>query len=238
MLVCLACDVGCDKAPGGGGAGSASVVGAPSAVGVPSAAASGSAGATAEGAEPEGDEEGSAVAAAAPTSWSVGTVVQVKRDSKWYEAEIVAAGPKYKVLYTFADTVEDNIDPARLRVPKWAKKNKVEAQVGSEWTRGTVVARHREDGSYDIALDDGETKTFSAAQVRGLRKPKSVPHASAASSSGGGGVCVGASYMMRCGGSCVDTHLDDNNCGQCGSRCQLGKHCDGHGFCRDAQGNL
>jgi hypothetical protein len=208
LLLCLAC---CDKAKDGG-------------------AGPASAGSNGEATEPEADDEGSAVA----KTWNAGDVVQVKRDGKWHEAEIVTVGTTYKVLYTFADTIEDNVDATRLRAPKWSKKAHVEAQVGDAWKRGTVVAHH--DGSYDIALDDGGTKTFSAAQVRGIRKPKSAPHSSAASSGGGEPApCPGTSFMKRCGGGCTDTLTDTSNCGRCNSHCQSGDPCD-HGVCRDRGG--
>src|ERR1700761_4973854 len=93
-------------------------------------------------AEPAGEDDEAEQAAGSAQGWKVGDVVQVKRDGKkWFEAEIVGVGSTYKVMYTFAETVEDNVDPARLRKPRWAKKNHVEAQVGDAWKRGTVVAR-------------------------------------------------------------------------------------------------
>ncbi|HEY1816252.1 MAG TPA: hypothetical protein VGG74_28085 [Kofleriaceae bacterium] len=225
IVVCVAW-IGCDKdKSSGSGSGSASVA---------------AAGSAAAGSAESDDDEGSA----AVKPWNVGDVVQVKRDGKWHEAEIVTAGSGYKVLYTFDDQVEEAVPATRIRAEKWSKKTHVEAQVGDAWKRGTVAARHGEAPSYtyDIALDDsGETKTFPAAQVRGLRKPKSAAHASAASSGGGGGgpaPCTGPAYMRRCGGTCVDTQQDNNNCGACGSRCASNKHCDGHGFCREANGDL
>jgi hypothetical protein len=218
IVVCVACS-GCDKDKSGG-SGSAG----------PAGSATGSA-------EPD-DDEGSA----AVKPWNVGDVVQIKRDGKWHEAEIVTAGSGYKVLYTFDDQVEEAVPATRIRAEKWSKKTHVEAQVGDAWKRGTVVARHGDAPTftYDVALDDsGETKSFTAAQVRGLRKPKSAAHAAAASSSGGGPApCTGPAYIMRCGGTCVDTQQDNNNCGRCGSRCASNKHCDGHGFCREANGDL
>lgn len=43
---------------------------------------------------------------------------------------------------------------------------------------------------------------------------------------------------IACHGKCVDYFYDDNNCGGCDSKCNDGKHCDGHMSCRDAFGNL
>jgi hypothetical protein len=49
--------------------------------------------------------------------------------------------------------------------------------------------------------------------------------------------CYG-DFPRICNGVCVHLATDDNNCGSCGTRCPAGKHCDGHLFCRDAEGNL
>jgi Stigma-specific protein, Stig1 len=200
--------------------------------------ATGSAGSATGSAEVAGEDDEPEQAGSAQ-SWKAGDVVQVKHEGKWHEAEIVTAGSTYKVIYTFADTVEDNVDAARIRKPKWSKKTHVEAQVGDAWKLGTVVARHGHgDYSYDIALDGGATQTFTAAQVRGLRKPKTAaaPASSASSNSGASAPCPAPAYIMRCGGSCIDTHEDFNNCGSCGHRCQSGGRCDS-GFCRDKQGD-
>lgn len=50
--------------------------------------------------------------------------------------------------------------------------------------------------------------------------------------------CPGPGLVRRCSGQCVNLQTDDRNCGVCGNVCPVGKHCDGHMFCRDAQGNL
>ncbi len=50
--------------------------------------------------------------------------------------------------------------------------------------------------------------------------------------------CPGPGITRRCSGTCVNIQTDDNNCGECGNRCSDGKHCDGHLFCRDSEGNL
>jgi hypothetical protein len=44
--------------------------------------------------------------------------------------------------------------------------------------------------------------------------------------------------QRRCNGKCVDIASDNNHCGSCGNRCPDNKRCDGHMFCRDAEGNL
>jgi hypothetical protein len=203
----------------------------------PPAAGSATAGSATTG---SGEDDEPDQAAGSAQAWKVGDVAQVKHDDKkWYEAEIVGVGSAYKVMYTFAENVEDNVDPARLRKTRWSKKNHVEVQVGDAWKRGTVVARHGSgDYSYDIAVDGGATQTFTAAQVRGLRKPKTAaaPASSTSSNSGASAPCPAPAYIMRCGGQCIDTHQDFNNCGSCGHRCMSGGRCD-EGFCRDKQGD-
>ena len=68
--------------------------------------------------------------------------------------------------------------------------------------------------------------------------------ATAKAGSGGGGAaaadapCPGPGLTRRCSGTCVNIQTDDRNCGSCGSACSGGKHCDGHMFCRDSEGNL
>lgn len=44
--------------------------------------------------------------------------------------------------------------------------------------------------------------------------------------------CTGA-HRMNCGSSCVDTWIDNANCGRCGTMCPSGQHCD-LGTCLDA----
>ncbi len=193
--------------------------------------------ATATATEAAGEDDEPDQAAGSAQSWKVGDVVQVKHEGKWHEAEIVTAGATFKVIYTFADTVEDNVDAARIRKIKWSKKTHVEAQVGDAWKAGVVVARHGHgDYSYDIALDGGATQSFTAAQVRGLRKPKTSAAPASSGNSSANAPCPAPAYIMRCGGSCIDTHQDFNNCGSCGHRCQSGGRCDS-GFCRDKQGD-
>lgn len=50
--------------------------------------------------------------------------------------------------------------------------------------------------------------------------------------------CPGPGLTRRCSGVCVNIQTDDRNCGSCGTVCSGGKHCDGHMFCRDSEGNL
>lgn len=50
--------------------------------------------------------------------------------------------------------------------------------------------------------------------------------------------CPGPGITRRCNGVCVNLQTDDKNCGGCGTVCPTGKRCDGHLFCRDADGNL
>jgi hypothetical protein len=75
--------------------------------------------------------------------------------------------------------------------------------------------------------------------------PAAVPVPTAKTGGGGGGAaaaadapCPGPGLTRRCSGVCVNIQTDDRNCGSCGSACSGGKHCDGHMFCRDSEGNL
>jgi hypothetical protein len=178
------------------------------------------------------------VAPPAAAAWKVGDTVQVNspKDKLYYEAQIVAVGDTYKVLYTYDDHVEDGVAKARLRHSEWSPKDGVEAQVGQTWKQGKVSARHP-DGTYDIAFGDGEIKAIPPAQVRGLRQPKSSRH-TASPSNASNAPCPGPGLTRRCGGVCVNIQEDNNNCGSCGNRCRAGYHCDGHMSCRDASGNL
>lgn len=76
----------------------------------------------------------------------------------------------------------------------------------------------------------------------GATKPTATATARATGGGGGGTAadapCPGPGITRRCNGVCVNLQTDDNNCGSCGTKCPSGKHCDGHLFCRDAEGNL
>ena len=77
-------------------------------------------------------------------------------------------------------------------------------------------------------------------------KGAAAPTTTAKATTGGGGggaaaadaPCPGPGLTRRCSGVCVNIQTDDHNCGSCGSACSGGKHCDGHMFCRDSEGNL
>ncbi|MEJ7598155.1 MAG: hypothetical protein WKG01_09625 [Kofleriaceae bacterium] len=111
-----------------------------------------------------------------------------------------------------------------------------------KWYPGKVVAISAA-GLYDINYDDGDkSRGLAAAQVR--RKT-----ASTSSGGGGGGStarrpsnadapCPGPGLTRRCNGVCVNIQENNNHCGGCNNRCPSGKACDGHLFCRDAEGNL
>jgi hypothetical protein len=117
---------------------------------------------------------------------------------------------------------------------------KVGDRVMAKWTNGSwypgkIVAINGE--LYDVNYDDGD-------KSRGL--PLSKIRKKSSSSSGGGSKtttsgdapCPGPGLTRRCNGRCVNIQEDDNHCGGCNNRCPSGKHCDGHLFCRDADGNL
>ncbi|CAN5673507.1 hypothetical protein BH09MYX1_BH09MYX1_27720 [soil metagenome] len=79
--------------------------------------------------------------------------------------------------------------------------------------------------------------------AKGAPAPTAKPTALGGGGGGGGGSttpapCPGPGITRRCGGVCVNLQTDDHNCGSCGTVCSGGKHCDGHLFCRDSEGNL
>ncbi len=114
----------------------------------------------------------------------------------------------------------------------------------AKWTNGTwypgKIAAVLPDGTYNVNYDDGDkSKGLPASKVR---------KRSARSGGGGGGggksavdsdaPCPGPGMTRRCSGVCVNIQENNNHCGACGNRCSDGKSCDGHMFCRDADGNL
>jgi len=129
-------------------------------------------------------------------------------------------------------------DAAPAKSTHWKAGDKVSAvwPTDGKWYDAVIVAV-APNGLFHVRYDDGvERKDITEKQIRG--------RSSGARGGGGGGggasqaSCPGPGLTRRCGGVCVNLQTDDNNCGACGTRCQNGKHCDGHMFCRDAAGNL
>jgi hypothetical protein len=128
-----------------------------------------------------------------------------------------------------------------IAAPPAAAEFKVGDKVMAKWTNGSwypgkIVAIN--DGKYDVNYDDGD-------KSRGLPAAKVKKRSSSSSSSGGksststsDAPCPGPGITRRCNGRCVNIQEDNNHCGGCNNRCPDGKHCDGHLFCRDADGNL
>jgi hypothetical protein len=120
----------------------------------------------------------------------------------------------------------------------WKEGDRIQGQWSDgRWYNGKIGAVNG-DGSYDINYDDGDHSKHLAAKhvrARGTVSQSTGGHSSASS---GNAPCPGPGLTRRCGGVCVNIQEDNNNCGSCGNRCQSGKHCDGHMFCRDANGDL
>ncbi len=119
--------------------------------------------------------------------------------------------------------------------------------VMAQWTNGRwypgKIFAITDAGTYDVNYDDGDKS--KGLPRKKIRKKGEVAAASASGGGGGGhstassdAPCPGPGLTRRCGGRCVNIQEDNNNCGSCGNRCSDGKHCDGHLFCRDADGNL
>jgi len=127
--------------------------------------------------------------------------------------------------------------PPRKAATRWKAGDKVSAvwPTDGKWYNA-VILDIADSGLFHVRYDDDgiERSDITAKQIRA--------RGARASSGGGGGAapasCPGPGLTRRCDGVCVNIQTDDNNCGSCGTRCASGKHCDGHMFCRDANGNL
>jgi len=131
---------------------------------------------------------------------------------------------------------------AAAAAPAASAELKAGDRVMARWTNGSwypgKISAVNADGTYNINYDDGDkSKSLPLAKVK--RRVKST------GGGGGGGTstasdapCPGPGMTRRCGGRCVNIQEDNNNCGSCGTVCSGGKRCDGHMFCRDADGNL
>jgi hypothetical protein len=114
----------------------------------------------------------------------------------------------------------------------------------AKWYPGKIVGI--KNGKYDVNYDDGDkSRGLSPTRVRKPGASTTTTSGGGAKSSGGGAKssggdapCPGPGITRRCNGKCVNIQDDDNHCGGCNNRCPSGKHCDGHLFCRDADGNL
>jgi hypothetical protein len=106
-----------------------------------------------------------------------------------------------------------------------------------QWYPGKITAV-RADGTFDVNYDDGDrSKGLSASKVR-KRTSSSSSSSKKSSNSSSDAPCPGPGITRRCNGVCVNIQENNNHCGGCNNRCPDGKHCDGHLFCRDAEGNL
>ncbi|MEO8705568.1 MAG: hypothetical protein ABI867_36395 [Kofleriaceae bacterium] len=120
-------------------------------------------------------------------------------------------------------------------------------RVMARWSNGSWypgrIAAVRPDGTFDVAYDDGDrSKGLAAAKIRkqtaSTAASTSKSTAKSSSRPASDAPCPGPGITRRCNGVCVNIQENNNHCGGCNNRCPDGKHCDGHLFCRDAEGNL
>jgi hypothetical protein len=117
-------------------------------------------------------------------------------------------------------------------------------RVSAKWTNGKwypgKIVKIHDDGRIDVDYDDGDkSKKLPPSKVRKKEKRSSSSSGRSSSSSGDSDApCPGPGITRRCNGKCVNIQEDNNHCGGCNNRCPDGKTCDGHMFCRDAEGNL
>ena len=114
-------------------------------------------------------------------------------------------------------------------------------RVMARWTNGSwypgKIAQIHPDGTIDVDYDDGDkSRNLPPSKVR--KKKASSGGGKSSSGSSSDAPCPGPGLTRRCNGKCVNIQEDNNHCGGCNNRCPDGKHCDGHMFCRDAEGNL
>ena len=107
-----------------------------------------------------------------------------------------------------------------------------------QWYPGKIAAVNA-NGTFRVNYNDGDVSP--ALPLKKLKTRK----ASAAKPGGGrtnpaasDAPCPGPGITRRCNGVCVNIQENNNHCGGCNNRCPDGKTCDGHLFCRDAEGNL
>lgn len=88
------------------------------------------------------------------------------------------------------------------------------------WYPGRIT-KIRDNGTYDVSYDDGDSsKALAANKVkRRIAKPKDP-----ATGKKGGGCPSG---LNMCSGRCVNQYTDRNNCFGCGRTCPEGYECRG-----------
>ena len=179
-----------------------------------------------------------AMCAACGSDYAEGDLVLANYEQRnyAYAAKVTAIGDD-EVTVQYLDESSETLPESAIRKFDWDDDSKLECayQRGDTYLPGEID--DWENPKLRFVFESGEEEDTDIAMCRELTGEAEAEVAQAAASgSAEGASCL--STQRDCSGVCVNISDDDDNCGSCGYQCQDGKSCDGHGFCRDAEGNL
>jgi Stigma-specific protein, Stig1 len=153
-----------------------------------------------------------------------------------YPARIKSLGDDTVEVEYLEDSSTESLPVSMVAEFDWEEGASIECawQRGNTYLPGTI---DRFDGpGLRFVYANGTGEDTDIAMCRELTGQADVTQAP--NSGAGETQCPGAGINRLCNGVCVNIQTDSNNCGGCGVVCPNGKTCDGHMFCRDAEGNL